>query len=59
MNPGFVTDILVTLSSRFLLSSDAMIFPMSIGDFFRSFASNSAIFEERSPKSLFFGGARE
>ena len=30
-----------------------------MGGLFRSRASNKAIFEERSPNSLIFGGARE
>ena len=36
-----------------------ILFAISKGDSFRSFASNSAIFEQRSPNSVFFGGARE
>lgn len=59
MNPGFVMDILSTCSGRLFFNSSEIDLQISIGGLLRSRASNKAIFEERSPKSLFFGGARE
>ena len=59
MNPGFVTEILVICSFEILFSSPTILFAISIGDFFRSFESSKAIFEQRSPNSVFFGGVKE
>ena len=59
MNPGFVTEIFEMFSLKSLSSSSIISFAISIGDFFKSLASKSAILEERSPNSDFFGGVRE
>ena len=46
-------------AQRASLAAEKQDVNISKGDFFRSFASNSAIIEQRSPNSVFFGGARE